>query len=137
MLRLDYKTVKDNVLANVIPYIQHLDERELAMHLMVLDLTSCITNKHVWINATLSVYGVSILTNVIHLHPAVGYTAIGLGLLNIGICLREKYVLKRLMKTLNTWLKVLGYNRTELEKLMSQITDEELIDFIKNSAYYF
>lgn len=137
MLRLDYKTVKDNVLANVIPYIQHLDERELAMHLMVLDLTSCITNKHVWINATLSVYGVSILTNVIHLHPAVGYTAIGLGLLNIGICLREKYVLKRLMKTLNTWLKVLGYNRTELEKLMSQITEEELIEFIKNSAYYF
>ena len=137
MLRLDYKTVKDNVFANVIPYIQHLDERELAMHLMVLDLTSCITNKHVWINATLSVYGVSILTNVIHLHPAVGYTAIGLGLLNIGICLREKYVLKRLMKTLNTWLKVLGYNRTELEKLMSQITEEELIEFIKNSAYYF
>ena len=136
MLRLDYKTVKDNVLANVIPYIQHLDERELAMHLMVLDLTSCITNKHVWINATLSVYGVSILTNVIHLHPAVGYTAIGLGLLNIGICLREKYVLKRLMKTLNTWLKVLGYKRTELEKLMNQITEEELIDFIKNSAYY-
>ena len=136
MLKLDYKTVKDNVLANVIPYIQHLDERELAMHLMVLDLTSCITNKHVWINATLSVYGVSILTNVIHLHPAVGYTAIGLGLLNIGICLREKYVLKRLMKTLNTWLKVLGYNRTELEKLMSQITEEELIEFIKNSAYY-
>lgn len=136
MLKLDYKTVKDNVLANVIPYIQHLDERELAMHLMVLDLTSCITNKHVWINATLSVYGVSILTNVIHLHPAVGYTAIGLGLLNIGICLREKYVLKRLMKTLNTWLKVLGYNRTELEKLMSQITEEELINFIKNSAYY-
>ena len=136
MLKLDYKTVKDNVLANVIPYIQHLDERELAMHLMVLDLTSCITNKHVWINATLSVYGVSILTNVIHLHPAVGYTAIGLGLLNIGICLREKYVLKRLMKTLNTWLKVLGYSRTELEKLMSQITEEELIDFIKNSAYY-
>ena len=136
MLKLDYKTVKDNVFANVIPYIQHLDERELAMHLMVLDLTSCITNKHVWINATLSVYGVSILTNVIHLHPAVGYTAIGLGLLNIGICLREKYVLKRLMKTLNTWLKVLGYNRTELEKLMSQITEEELIEFIKNSAYY-
>ena len=136
MLKLDYKTVKDNVLANVIPYIQHLDERELAMHLMVLDLTSCITNKHVWINATLATYGVSILTNVIHLHPAVGYTAIGLGLLNIGICLREKYVLKRLMKTLNTWLKVLGYNRTELEKLMSQITEEELIDFIKNSAYY-
>ena len=136
MLKLDYKTVKDNVLANVIPYIQHLDERELAMHLMVLDLTSCITNKHVWINATLSVYGVSILTNVIHLHPAVGYTAIGLGLLNIGICLREKYVLKRLMKTLNTWLKVLGYSRTELEKLMSQITEEELINFIKNSAYY-
>ena len=136
MLKLDYKTVKDNVLANVIPYIQHLDERELAMHLMVLDLTSCITNKHVWINATLSVYGVSILTNVIHLHPAVGYTAIGLGLLNIGICLREKYVLKRLMKTLNIWLKALGYNRTELEKLMSQITEEELINFIKNSAYY-
>ena len=136
MLKLDYKTVKDNVLANVIPYIQHLDERELAMHLMVLDLTSCITNKHVWINATLSVYGVSILTNVIHLHPVVGYTAIGLGLLNIGICLREKYVLKRLMKTLNTWLKALGYNRTELEKLMSQITEEELINFIKNSAYY-
>ena len=136
MLKLDYKTVKDNVFANVIPYIQHLDERELAMHLMVLDLTSCITNKHVWINATLSVYGVSILTNVIHLHPAVGYTAIGLGLLNIGICLREKYVLKRLMKTLNTWLKVLGYNRTELEKLMSHITEEELIEFIKNSAYY-
>ena len=136
MLKLDYKTVKNNVLANVIPYIQHLDERELAMHLMVLDLTSCITNKHVWINATLVTYGVSILTNAIHLHPAVGYTAIGLGLLNIGICLREKYVLKRLMKTLNTWLKALGYNRTELEKLMSQITEEELINFIKNSAYY-
>ena len=136
MLKLDYKTVKDNVLANVIPYIQHLDERELAMHLMVLDLTSCIINKHVWINATLATYGVSILTNAIHLHPAVGYTAIGLGLLNIGICLREKYVLKRLMKTLNIWLKALGYNRTELEKLMSQITEEELIEFIKNSAYY-
>lgn len=137
MLRLDYKTVKDNVLANVIPYIQHLDERELAMHLMVLDLTLSTTNMYAWANATLIVEGVSILTNVIHLHPVVGYTAIGLGLLNIGICLRERYVLKRLMKTLSTWLKVLGYNRTDIEKLVSQITDEELINFIKNSAYYF
>ena len=137
MLKLDYKTVKDNVFANVIPYIQHLDERELAMHLMVLDLTLSTTNMHAWTNATLTVAGVSILTNVIHLHPVVGYTAIGLGLLNIGICLRERYVLKRLMKTLSTWFKVLGYNRTDIEKLMSQITDEELINFIKNSAYYF
>ena len=137
MLKLDYKTVKDNVLANVIPYIQHLDEKELAMHLMVLDLTLSTTNMYAWANATLIVEGVSILTNVIHLHPVVGYTAIGLGLLNIGICLRERYVLKRLMKTLSTWLKVLGYNRTDIEKLVSQITDEELIDFIKNSAYYF
>ena len=137
MLKLDYKTVKDNVFANVIPYIQHLDERELAMHLMVLDLTLSTTNMHAWTNATLTVAGVSILTNVIHLHPVVGYTAIGLGLLNIGICLRERHVLKRLMKTLSTWFKVLGYNRTDIEKLMSQITDEELINFIKNSAYYF
>ena len=137
MLKLDYKTVKDNVLANVIPYIQHLDEKELAMHLMVLDLTLSTTNMYAWANATLIVEGVSILTNVIHLHPVVGYTAIGLGLLNIGICLRERYVLKRLMKTLSTWLKVLGYNRTDIEKLVSQITDEELINFIKNSAYYF
>ena len=137
MLKLDYKTVKDNVLANVIPYIQHLDERELAMHLMVLDLTLSTTNMHAWTNATLTVAGVSILTNVIHLHPIIGYTAIGLGLLNIGICLRERHVLKRLMKTLSTWFKVLGYNRTDIEKLVSQITDEELIDFIKNSAYYF
>ena len=137
MLKLDYKTVKDNVFANVIPYIQHLNERELAMHLMVLDLTLSTTNMYAWTNATLTVAGVSILTNVIHLHPVVGYTAIGLGLLNIGICLRERYVLKRLMKTLSTWFKVLGYNRTDIEKLMSQITDEELINFIKNSAYYF
>ena len=137
MLKLDYKTVKDNVLANVIPYIQHLDEKELAMHLMVLDLTLSTTNMYAWANATLIVEGVSILTNVIHLHPVVGYTAIGLGLLNIGICLRERYVLKRLMKTLSTWFKVLGYNRTDIEKLVSQITDEELINFIKNSAYYF
>ena len=137
MLKLDYKTVKDNVFANVIPYIQHLDERELAMHLMVLDLTLSTTNMHAWTNATLTVAGVSILTNVIHLHPIIGYTAIGLGLLNIGICLRERHVLKRLMKTLSTWFKVLGYNRTDIEKLVSQITDEELIDFIKNSAYYF
>ena len=137
MLKLDYKTVKDNVFANVIPYIQHLDERELAMHLMVLDLTLSTTNMHAWTNATLTVAGVSILTNVIHLHPIIGYTAIGLGLLNIGICLRERYVLKRLMKTLSTWFKVLGYNRTDIEKLVSQITDEELINFIKNSAYYF
>ena len=136
MLKLDYKTVKDNVFANVIPYIQHLDEKELAMHLMVLDITLSTTNMHVWINATLATHGVSILTNGIHLHPAVGYTAIGLGLLNIGICLRERYVLKKLIKTLSTWLKVLGYDRTELGKLMSQITEEELIDFIKNSAYY-
>ena len=136
MLRLDYKTVKDNVFANVIPYIQHLDEKELAMHLMVLDIASSTTNMYAWANATLTVHGVSILTNVIHLHPTVGYTAVGLGLLNIGICLRERHVLKKLMKTLSAWLKVLGYNRTELEKLMSQITDEELIDFIKNSAYY-
>ena len=137
MLKLDYKTVKDNVFANVIPYIQHLNERELAMHLMVLDLTLSTTNMHAWTNATLTVAGVSILTNVIHLHPIIGYTAIGLGLLNIGICLRERYVLKRLMKTLSTWFKVLGYNRTDIEKLVSQITDEELINFIKNSAYYF
>ena len=137
MLKLDYKTVKDNVFANVIPYIQHLDERELAMHLMVLDLTLSTTNMHAWTNATLTVAGVSILTNVIYLHPIIGYTAIGLGLLNIGICLREKYVLKRLIKTLNTWFKVLGYKRTDIEKLMSQITEEELINFIKNSAYYF
>ena len=137
MLKLDYKTVKDNVFANVIPYIQHLDERELAMHLMVLDLTLSTTNMHAWTNATLTVAGISILTNVIHLHPIISYTAIGLGLLNIGICLRERHVLKRLMKTLSTWFKVLGYNRTDIEKLVSQITDEELIDFIKNSAYYF
>ena len=137
MLKLDYKTVKDNVFTNVIPYIQHLDERELVMHLMVLDLTLSTTNMHAWTNATLTVAGISILTNVIHLHPVVGYTAIGLGLLNIGICLRERHVLKRLMKTLSTWFKVLGYNRTDIEKLMSQITDEELINFIKNSAYYF
>ena len=137
MLKLDYKTVKDNVFANVIPYIQHLDKRELAMHLMVLDLTLSTTNMHAWTNATLTVAGVSILTNVIHLHPVVGYTAIGLGLLNIGICLRERHVLKRLMKTLSTWFKILGYNRTDIEKLVSQITDEELINFIKNSAYYF
>lgn len=137
MLKLDYKTVKDNVFANVIPYIQHLDEKELAMHLMVLDLTLSTTNMYTWTNATLTVAGVSILTNVIHLHPIIGYTAIGLGLLNIGICLREKHVLKRLMKTLNTWFKVLGYKRTDIEKLMSQITEEELISFIKNSAYYF
>ena len=137
MLKLDYKTVKNNVFANVIPYIQHLDERELAIHLMVLDLTLSTTNMHAWTNATLTVAGVSILTNVIHLHPVVGYTAIGLGLLNIGICLRERHVLKRLMKTLSTWFKVLGYNRTDIEKLMSQITEEELINFIKNSAYYF
>ena len=137
MLKLDYKTVKDNVFANVIPYIQHLDERELAMHLMVLDLTLSTTNMHAWTNATLTVAGISILTNVIHLHPIISYTAIGLGLLNIGICLRERHVLKRLMKTLSTWFKVLGYNRTDIEKLMSQITDEELINFIKNSAYYF
>ena len=136
MLRLDYKTVKDNVFANVIPYIQHLGEKELAMHLMVLNMTLSTTNMHTWANATLATHGVSILTNGIHLHPVVGYTAIGLGLLNIGICLRERYVLKKLMKTLNTWLKVLGYDRTELGKLMSQITEEELIDFIKNSAYY-
>ena len=136
MLRLDYKTVKDNVFANVIPYIQHLDERELAMHLMVLDLTLSTTNMHAWTNATLTVAGVSILTNVIHLHPIIGYTAIGLGLLNIGICLRERYVLKRLMKTLSIWFKVLGYKRTDIEKLMSQITEEELVNFIKNSAYY-
>ena len=106
------------------------------MHLMVLDLTLSTTNMYAWSNATLTVAGVSILTNVIHLHPVVGYTAIGLGLLNIGICLRERHVLKRLMKTLSTWLKVLGYNRTEIEKLVSEITDEELIEFIKNSAYY-
>ena len=137
MLKLDYKTVKDNVFANVIPYIQHLDEKELAMHLMVLDLTLSTTNMHAWTNATLTIAGVSILTNVIHLHPIIGYTAIGLGLLNIGICLRERHVLKRLMKTLSTWFKVLGYSRTDIEKLVSQITDEELIDFIKNSAYYF
>ena len=137
MLRLDYKTVKDNMFANVIPYIQQLDERELAMHLMVLDLTLSTTNMHAWINATLTVAGVSILTNVIHLHPIIGYTAIGLGLLNIGICLRERHVLKRLMKTLSTWLKVLGYKRTDIEKLMSQITEDELINFIKNNAYYF
>ena len=136
MLRLNYKTVKDNVLANVIPYIEHLDEKEIAMHLMVLDLTLSTTNMYAWSNATLTVAGVSILTNVIHLHPAVGYTAIGLGLLNIGICLRERYVLKKLMKTLSTWLKVLGYKRTDIEKLASQVTDEELIEFIKNSAYY-
>ena len=115
MLKLDYKTVKDNVFANVIPYIQHLDERELAMHLMVLDLTLSTTNMYAWTNATLTVAGVSILTNVIHLHPVIGYTAIGLGLLNIGICLRERYVLKRLMKTLSIWFKVLGYNRTDIE----------------------
>ena len=136
MLKLDYKTVKDNVLANVIPYIQHLEEKELALHLMVLNMTLSTTNMHVWANATLTTHGVSILTNGIHLHPVVGYTAIGLGLLNIGICLRERYVLKKLIKTLSTWLKVLGYDRTELGKLMSQITEEELIDFIKNSAYY-
>ena len=136
MLRLDYKTVKDNVLANVIPYIEHLDEKEIAMHLMVLDLTLSTTNMYAWSNATLTVAGVSILTNVIHLNPAVGYTAIGLGLLNIGICLRERCVLKKLMKTLSTWLKVLGYKRTDIEKLASQVTDEELIEFIKNSAYY-
>lgn len=137
MLKLDYKTVKDNVFANVIPYIQHLDEKELAMHLMVLDLTLSTTNMHAWTNATLTIAGVSILTNVIHLHPIIGYTAIGLGLLNIGICLRERHVLKRLMKTLSIWFKVLGYKRTDIEKLMSQITEEELINFIKNSAYYF
>ena len=136
MLKLDYKTVKDNVFANVIPYIQHLEEKELALHLMVLNMTLSTTNMHVWANATLTTHGVSILTNGIHLHPVVGYTAIGLGLLNIGICLRERYVLKKLMKTLSTWLEVLGYDRTELGKLMSQITEEELIDFIKNSAYY-
>ena len=136
MLKLDYKTVKDNVFANVIPYIEHLDEKEIAMHLMVLDLTLSTTNMYAWASSTLTVAGVSILTNVIHLHPAVGYAAIGLGLLNIGICLRERHVLKRLMKTLSTWLKVLGYNRTEIEKLVSEITDEELIEFMKNSAYY-
>jgi hypothetical protein len=136
MLKLDYKTVKDNVFANVIPYIEHLDEKEIAMHLMVLDLTLSTTNMYAWASSTLTVAGVSILTNVIHLNPAVGYTAIGLGLLNIGICLRERHVLKRLMKTLSTWLKVLGYNRTEIEKLVSEITDEELIEFMKNSAYY-
>ena len=136
MLRLDYKTVKDNVFANVIPYIQHLGEKELALHLMVLDITLDSSKMHTWLNICLSVSGVSILTNVIHLHPTVGFIAIGLGLLNIGICLRERYVLKKLMKTLSTWLKVLGYDRTELGKLMSQITEEELIDFIKNSAYY-
>ena len=136
MLKLDYKTVKDNVFANVIPYIQHLEEKELALHLMVLNMTLSTTNMHVWANATLTTHGVSILTNGIHLHPVVGYTAIGLGLLNIGICLRERYVLKKLMKTLSTWLEVLGYDRTELGKLMSRITEEELIDFIKNSAYY-
>ena len=136
MLKLDYKTVKNNVFANVIPYIQHLDEKELVMHLMILDITLDSSKMHTWLNICLSVSGVSILTNVIHLHPVVGYTAIGLGLLNIGICLRERYVLKRLMKTLSTWLKVLGYNRTDLEELMCQITEEELIDFMKNSAYY-
>ena len=136
MLKLDYKTVKNNVFANVIPYIQHLDEKELVMHLMILDITLDSSKMHTWLNICLSVSGVSILTNVIHLHPTVGFIAIGLGLLNIGICLRERYVLKKLMKTLSTWLKVLGYDRTELGKLMSQITEEELIDFIKNSAYY-
>ena len=137
MLKLDYKTVKNNVFANVIPYIQHLDEKELVMHLMILDITLDSSKMHTWLNICLSVSGVSILTNVIHLHPTVGFIAIGLGLLNIGICLREKYVLKRLIKTLSVWFKVLGHKRTDIENLMSQITEEELVNFIKNSAYYF
>lgn len=137
MLKLDYKTVKNNVLANVIPYIQHLDEKELVMHLMILDITLDSSKMHTWSNICLSISGVSILTNVVHLHPAVGCIAIGLGLLNIGICLREKYVLKRLIKTLSVWFKVLGHKRTDIENLMSQITEEELVNFIKNSAYYF
>ena len=137
-LNLDYSVVKNNVLNNVLPYIEHIETKEIMMNIVAMDMARDMNKFHTWVNTLLLGSGLMLVGTapIISFLGITGATAIGLSVINLFDIRKEN---KRFCEFKFTMIAFLRTGRqisaTEFEETMNNITSEDMIEFLENSVY--
>ena len=137
-LNLDYSVVKNNVLNNVLPYIDHIETKEVIMNALAIDIARDYNNIHIWNNSVLLGVGLIIVGSSLTgmLWTILGASAIGLGIINEIHCFKENKGFKALHAALLLHLsEVRELSFDELSEELNSITLEEMKDFLDKSVY--
>ena len=137
-LSLDYSVVKNNVLNNVLPYIEHIETKEIMMNIITMDMARDMNGFHKWTNTILLGSGLVLVGTapIISLLGITGATAIGLSIVNLFNIRKENKTFHEFKFTMIAFLQIgRQISTTEFEETMDNITSEDMIEFLENSAY--
>ncbi len=138
-LKLDYRTVRNNVLTNVLPYLEHIETKEIMMNMVTMDMAKDMNNMHTWINTILLGSGLCLIGSapIISFMGITGATAIALSAVNFYTIYKENRGFVELKVMLMAFLhSVRHVDKTEFEETMKNITTEDMIEFLEKSVYF-
>ncbi len=139
MLNLDCKIVKENVLNNVLPYIERIETEEILMNIVTIDMAKDMNVPHKWINSILVGSGLVLIGTmpIMSLLGITGAVAIGLGIVNYFTCKREDKVFDILRTAIISYLFMQrDMNEDEIIEGIKDIHADDFIEFLENSAYF-
>ena len=137
-LRLDYSVVKNNVLNNVLPYIEHIETKEIMMNIVTMDMARDMNGFHKWVNTLLLGSGLVLVGTapIISFLGITGATAIGLSIVNLFNIRKENKAFHEFKIAMIAFLQIgRQVSTTEFEETMDNITSEDMIEFLENSVY--
>lgn len=138
MLNLERSVVENNVLNNVLPYIEHIETKELLMHIVTIDMAVDMNAPHAWINTILAGTGLVLIGTVpiLSFWGILGATSLVLGTLNfIGYC-KDGKVFDVLRHKLISYLMM--HRDMDQEQIIDEIKNiqaDEYLEFLENSIY--
>ena len=137
-LSLDYSVVKNNVLNNVLPYIEHIETKEIMMNIITMDMARDMNSFHKWTNTILLGSGLVLVgaAPIISLLGITGATAVGLSIVNLFNIRKENKTFLEFKIAMIAFLQIgRQISTTEFEETMDDITSEDMIEFLENSVY--
>lgn len=135
---LDYKHVKENVLMNVLPYLEHIEAKEVMMNIITLDIARRNNSPHMLINSALFGTGLGLLSLSLTgpFWTVLTASALGVSVINLVNCRKENKgfnILKgRLLYCLTEEKKL---DEAAIQNLLDSIPPEEYVEFLENSSY--
>ena len=138
MLNLDYKTVKENVLTNVLPYLEHIEAKEIMMNIITLDIAKRNNGTHMFTNSALLSSGVYMLSLSLTgpFWTILTASALGVSTINLLNCRKENKGFNILKERLLYCLTEEKHmNEKAIQDLLDSIPPEEFVEFLENSSY--
>ncbi len=134
---LEYDHVKENVLTNVLPHLEHIETREILMNVLMLDLARDTNKPHTFTNTVLLGSGLYLwgLPLTGPFWTILTASALGVSVINLRNCRKENKGFFVLKSYLLQYLDNKGLKENEIQEALDSITGEDFIEFLENSSY--